>query len=60
VARWLDDSGIPKDGKRSPGVKHQYSGTLGKIGSCQIAVSLHAVSAKGTVPLGFWLYLPED
>jgi SRSO17 transposase len=60
-AAWvLDDTGIPKDGKRSPGVKRQYSGTLGKIGSCQIAVSLHAVSARGTVPLGFSLYLPED
>jgi SRSO17 transposase len=60
-AAWvLDDTGIPKDGKRSPGVKRQYSGTLGKIGNCQIAVSLHAVSPKGTVPLGFRLYLPED
>jgi SRSO17 transposase len=60
-AAWvLDDTGVPKDGKHSPGVKRQYSGTLGKIGSCQIAVSLHAVSAKGTVPLGFRLYLPED
>ena len=60
-AAWvLDDTGIPKDGKRSPGVKRQYSGTLGKIGNCQIAVSLHAVSGKGTVPLGFRLYLPED
>ncbi len=60
-AAWvLDDTGVPKDGKHSPGVKRQYSGTLGKIGSCQIAVSLHAVSAQGTVPLGFRLYLPED
>jgi SRSO17 transposase len=60
-AAWvLDDTGVPKDGRHSPGVKRQYSGTLGKIGNCQIAVSLHAVSAKGTVPLGFWLYLPED
>jgi SRSO17 transposase len=60
-AAWvLDDTGVPKDGKCSPGVKRQYSGTLGKIGSCQVAVSLHAVSAKGTVPLGFRLYLPED
>jgi len=60
-AAWvLDDTGIAKDGKRSPGVKRQYSGTLGKIGNCQIAVSLHAVSSKGTVPLGFRLYLPED
>jgi SRSO17 transposase len=56
----LDDTGIPKDGKRSPGVKRQYSGTLGKIGNCQIAVSLHAVGQKGTVPLGFRLYLPEE
>jgi SRSO17 transposase len=60
-AAWvLDDTGVPKDGRRSPGVKRQYSGTLGKIGNCQIAVSLHAVSARGTVPLGFRLYLPED
>src|SRR6266545_4580413 len=60
-AAWvLDDTGIPKDGRHSPGVKRQYSGTLGKIGNCQIAVSLHAVSATGTVPLGFRLYLPED
>jgi len=56
----LDDTGVPKYGGRSPGVKRQYSGTLGKIGSCQIAVSLHAVSTKGTVPLGFRLYVPED
>jgi SRSO17 transposase len=60
VAWVLDDTGVPKYGKHSPGVKRQYSGTLGKIGSCQIAVSLHAVSTKGTVPLGFRLYVPED
>lgn len=60
-AAWvLDDTGIVKDGKRSPGVKRQYSGTLGKIGNCQIVVSLHAVSTRGTVPLGFRLYLPEE
>lgn len=56
----LDDTGVVKDGKHSPGVKRQYSGTLGKTGNCQVTVSLHAVGAKGTVPLGFWLYLPED
>lgn len=56
----LDDTGVVKDGKRSPGVKRQYSGTLGKVGNCQITVSLHAVGAKGTVALGFRLYLPED
>ena len=44
----------------SPGVKRQYSGTLGKIGNCQIGVSLHAAGSAGTVPLGWALYLPEE
>ena len=61
VEAWvLDETGFPKDGKRSPGVKRQYSGTLGKIGNCQIGVSVHAVGARGTVPVGWALYLPEE
>jgi SRSO17 transposase len=61
VEAWvLDDTGFPKDGKDSPGVKRQYSGTLGKTGNCQIGVSLHAVGTKGTVPLGWALYLPQE
>jgi SRSO17 transposase len=56
----LDDTGVVKDGKHSPGVKRQYSGTLGKTGNCQVTVSLHAVGTGGTVPLGFTLYLPEE
>lgn len=61
VQAWvLDDTGFPKDGKHSPGVKRQYSGTLGKTGNCQIGVSVHAVGARGTVPLGWALYLPEE
>jgi SRSO17 transposase len=61
VEAWvLDDTGFPKDGTRSPGVKRQYSGTLGKIGNCQIGVSVHAAGCKGTVPLGWALYLPQE
>jgi SRSO17 transposase len=61
VEAWvLDDTGFPKDGKHSPGVKRQYSGTLGKIGNCQIGVSVHAVGRRGTTPLGWALYLPEE
>jgi SRSO17 transposase len=61
IEAWvLDDTGFPKDGRRSPGVKRQYSGTLGKIGNCQIGVSVHAVGNNGTVPLGWALYLPEE
>ncbi len=61
VLAWIvDDTGIVKDGKHSPGVKRQYSGTLGKIGNCQVAVSVHAVGERGTLPLGWRLYLPEE
>ena len=61
ILAWvLDDTGFPKQGKRSPGVKRQYSGTLGKIGNCQIGVSVHAVGERGSAPLGWALYLPEE
>src|SRR3954453_15887676 len=61
VGAWvLDDTGFPKDGRGSPGVKRQYSGTLGKTGNCQIGVSVHAAGGQGTVPLGWALYLPQD
>src|SRR5919201_2297094 len=61
VLAWVvDDTGIAKQGKHSPGVKRQYSGTLGKIGNCQLTVSVHAVGQRGTLPLGWSLYLPEE
>ena len=61
VTAWVvDDTGVKKDGRHSPGVKRQWSGTLGKIDNCQITVSLHAVGEQGTLPLGWALYLPEE
>ena len=61
VVAWVvDDTSIPKDGAHSPGVKRQWSGTLGKIDNCQVTVSLHAIGERGTLPLGWSLYLPEE
>ncbi len=59
-AAWvLDDTGFPKKGQHSVGVARQYSGTLGKIGNCQIGVSLNYATDEGCFPLDFQLYLPE-
>jgi SRSO17 transposase len=55
----VDDTGFAKQGSHSVGVTRQYSGTLGKTGNCQIAVSVHHVGEQGNAPLGWRLYLPE-
>ncbi len=38
----------------------QYSGTLGKVGNSQIAVSLHAASDAASCPLNWRLFVPES
>jgi SRSO17 transposase len=60
VAWIIDDTGFPKKGEHSVGVARQYSGTLGKTANCQIAVSLHRADTRGSSPLGFRLYLPQE
>lgn len=55
----IDDTGFPKQGKHSVGVARQYSGTLGKVGNCQIAVSLHLATAEVCMPVNFEIYLPK-
>lgn len=56
----LDDTGFPKKGANSVGVARQYSGTLGKIGNCQVGVSLNYATAEGCFPVDFQLYLPQS
>src|SRR3954451_7617209 len=59
-AAWVvDDTGFVKDGTASPGVARQYSGTLGKVGNCQIGVSISAVTDAASCPLNWRLFLPE-
>jgi SRSO17 transposase len=55
----VDDTGFPKAGRASVGVARQYSGTLGKVGSCQIGVSISAASETASCPLDWRLFLPE-
>src|SRR5919106_6254175 len=55
----LDDTGFPKQGRHSVGVQRQYSGTLGKTGNCQVAVSLHHVGAQGSAALNWRFFFSE-
>jgi len=56
----IDDTGFPKKGECSVGVKRQYSGTLGRTDNCQVAVSLHLASEAGSACIDMRLFLPED
>ena len=56
----LDDTGFPKFGTQSVGVARQYCGALGKVGNCQIGVSVSAVTAEASCPLDWRLFLPES
>jgi SRSO17 transposase len=56
----MDDTGFLKQGKKSCGVKRQYTGTAGKITNCQIGVFLTYASSVGHTPIDRRLYLPEE
>ena len=56
----VDDTGFPKFGKHSVGVARQYSGALGKVGNCQIGVSINACSDDASCPLDWRLFIPEE
>ncbi len=71
VARWfaagqpvealvVDDTGFAKDGTASPCVARQYSGTLGKTGNCQVAVSVHLVNERASCAADWRLFCPAS
>ena len=71
VARWfassqpvealvVDDTGFPKDGTASPCVARQYSGTLGKVANCQVAVSVHLVNEHASSAADWRLFCPQS
>jgi SRSO17 transposase len=61
IEAWIiDDTGIPKKGRHSVGVAHQYCGQLGKQANCQVAVSLSIANHAASLPVAYRLYLPKD
>jgi SRSO17 transposase len=55
----VDDTGFPKQGECSVGVQRQYSGTLGRVGICQVATSLHLAAESASGCIGLRLFLPD-
>jgi SRSO17 transposase len=61
IEAWaIDDTGMPKCGRWSPGVARQYCGELGKVANCQVGVSVNAVCDVASCPLDWRLFLPEE
>jgi len=56
----VDESGVPKKGEKSVGVKKQYCGALGKVENCQVGVFLTYTSSLGHAFLDRRLFLPEE
>ena len=60
AVHWIiDDTGLPKKGKHSVGVAHQYCGQTGKPDSCRVAVSLSIATAHGSLPVGWGEHQPR-
>jgi SRSO17 transposase len=56
----LDETGFLKQGQHPCGVGRQYTGSAGKITSCQIGVFAAYMSHKGCAFIDRQLYLPKD
>jgi len=60
ITTWIiDDTGFLKQGRHSPGVHRQWTGSAGKVTNCQIGVSLSIATRAEQMPIDMALYLPE-
>jgi SRSO17 transposase len=71
VARWFaasepvealvaGDAGFPRDGRSSPCVARQCSGTLGKVANCQAGVSVHLAGEHASCAADWRLFCPQS
>jgi len=61
IRSWnVDDTGFLKQGKLSPGVQRQYTGSAGKTANCQIGVSFVLATGNAHATTDFQLYIPES
>jgi SRSO17 transposase len=55
----IDESSFPKQGDRSVGVARQWTGRLGKVDNCQVAVFGVLTDGERHTPIDMRLYLPD-
>ena len=55
----IDESSFPKQGDRSVGVARQWTGRLGKVDNCQVAVFGVLTDGQRHTPVDMRLYLPK-
>lgn len=55
----VDETGFAKKGYASVGAARQYSGTLGKVDNCQVAVFLAYATSRARLLVDRVLYLPR-
>src|SRR6266704_3498969 len=55
----IDETSFIKQGERSVGVARQWSGRLGKVDNCQVAVFAVLSDGRQNVPIDMRLYLPR-
>lgn len=56
----IDETGLPKKGKKSVGVARQWCRQLRKVDNWQVAIFATLARGSFSLPIDFRLYLPEE